>query len=136
VSAHVRYTPGESAGVGVGDIAVRIPADFYTDPLDFEILTGNPTAWQACVGGDVTVLAPYAYRITNPVNKQRIGRFDHPVEVTITDQRLSTSARYWVTTSDDPPGIQASTDAVDLAGTSLKVPNSTARIGWFVTVPR
>lgn len=136
VAVSQRFTPGVEGSISNSGITLVMPADMYTEALDFELLVGEEKAWQPCVEGEVAVIAPYAYRVTEAATGKRISRFDKPVSVSISDPRIVEGATYWLTSADHPPGVQASSNRPEVSGTVLRVTNGGARAGWFVTVPQ
>ncbi len=136
VAATHPYVPGQQSTVTVPNIVLTLPADMYTEPLEFELLVSDLDAWQACVPSNQVALAPYAFRVKEANGGKPVGRFDKPAIAAITDPRISASAKYWITTSTDPVTAEASASGVTVEGTTLKVPNGSARRGWFVTAPK
>jgi hypothetical protein len=136
VAATQHFTPGQSVTVSSGPVTVTLPADMYTQPLEFELLLGSVSDWQPCLGNDRIVIAPYAYRATDPSTHQLVGRFDNPPVSAITDPRISNAAVYWLTYAEVPPHVEPSPNQPSIEGATLKEPNPFARRGWFVTVPR
>lgn len=136
VAATHRFTPGQSSTVAMGAIVLSLPPDLYTDPLEFELLIGDSAPWQSCIGDQDTVMAPYAYRVRDPATGKRVGRFDKPVTMTFTDERVDDRAVYWITTATSPVTAEPSNSPWEIEGSTLRVTNSTARRGWFVTVPK
>ncbi|MBI2910826.1 MAG: hypothetical protein HYY05_01690 [Chloroflexi bacterium] len=135
VGAKARFTPGAVTRIAASGIALELPPDLYTSPLDFELLTGDAAVWQPCVEANQTVIAPYAYRVTDPATGQRVGRFDKPVQVTVTDPRLTGAVAYWITSAQNPARVRA-VATPPVQGASIQVENGSARLGWFTTVPK
>lgn len=134
VAVSQRFTPGVESSISASAITLVMPADMYTEPLDFELLVGEEMAWVPCVEDKLAVVAPYAYRVTEPTTGKRIGRFDKPVSVSISDPRIVEGAAYWLTSADHPPTVQESSNKPEVVGSVLRVTNGGARAGWFVTV--
>lgn len=135
VAATQAFVPGVESTINATNITLTLPANMYTEPLIFELLVSDPESWQACMPAGQLVIAPYAYRARESVTSKPVGRFDNPVSAAITHPRISASAKYWITTSTDPPTADVSSSGISVEGSTLRVPNGTARRGWFVTVP-
>jgi hypothetical protein len=135
VAAQQQYTPGRETRIVADRFTLILPADFYTEPLNFELLTQDEAVWQRCVS-DRVVIAPYAYRATERESGKLVGRFDRPVRASISDPRISTEAHYWTTSPDPSPQLDELSDGVSVSGTTLSVPNGFARRGWLITVAR
>lgn len=136
VGAARRFVPGTEETLSAGQIALRLPPDLYTEPLEFELLLGDERAWQTCLPDPHVVIAPYAYRVTDPSTGKRIGRFDKPVDVAVTDPRIVQGATYWFTSATNPPTAQAASTTPSVVGTTFRWTNGSARAGWFTTVPK
>lgn len=135
VAAKARFTPGTPGAIAAGGIRLALPADLYTSPLDFELLIGDAGVWQPCVEANQLVIAPYAYRVTDPATGQRVGRFDKPVQVVVTDPRLVAPVAYWITSAENPARVRVSANP-QVEGTTIRIENGSARLGWFTTVPK
>jgi hypothetical protein len=136
VAATERFTPGQEQRVSAGSIVVTLPSDFYTDPLQFELLLGDESGWQRCVPENLVVLAPYAYRVTDAATGSRVGRFDKPVTTTVSDPRIGAGTVYWTTAPANPPTAEPAGAQPQPDGTTIRVTNGSARIGWITTVPK
>ncbi len=136
IAGEAMFTPGQESKITSGDVSIIIPKDMYTEPLKFELLLGDEKLWQACVPDNKVVIAPYAYRITDPSTGKLIGRVDKPVSMSVTDPRIASNAEYWSTSAANPPTAQLSSAKPQMSGATFKVDNGSARVGWFVTVPR
>jgi hypothetical protein len=136
VAATRHFTPGQAQQIQFRGLTLTLPADLYTDPLDFELLVSDPAPWQACLGEQFLVLMPYAYRVRNSATGNLLGRFDQPVGFTYTDPRITPQAAYWITTATSPVTVETSSNPWTVEATTLKINNPTARRGWFITVPK
>ncbi len=136
VAATEQFTPGRELRIRAERIEVTIPPDFYTDTLRFELLVGDEQVWQRCVPENLVVVAPYAYRVTDPASGNRVGRYDKPVAAAITDPRIGAGATFWTITPAVPPVAEPATTQPSVEGNAIRVNNGSARIGWFTTVPR
>jgi hypothetical protein len=136
VAAKQRFTPAQETTIAAEGLTLTLPADLYTEPLDFELLLGDEQAWQACAPSDQVVIAPYAYRATDPATGKRVGRFDKPVRAAVTDPRVVDPVSYWTTTPTSPPAVDVSSNKPAVTGTTAAVNNGSARFGWFFTILR
>ncbi|MSQ24427.1 MAG: hypothetical protein EXR58_07775 [Chloroflexi bacterium] len=136
IAATGHFTPGQETTVSADAVRVTLPADLHTEPLDFELLLGNVSDWQPCMGSERIVISPYAFRATNSTTRKLIGRFDNPAISRITDPRIKSSALYWITSAENPPSVEPSSPQPPVEGTTVRVENQFTRRGWFVTVKR
>jgi hypothetical protein len=136
VAATEQFTPGSELQIRSGPISLTVPPDLYTDPLRFELLVGDEPSWQRCVAEDRVVVAPYAFRITDPATGNRVGRIDKPVAATIADPRIGAGAVFWTTSPTSPPVAEQASAQPPVAGNTIRPTNANARIGWFTTVPK
>ncbi len=136
VVASEQFTPGRELRIRAERIEATIPPDFYTDPVRFEILVGDEQVWQRCMSDDLIVVAPYAYRVTDPASGSRVGRYDRPVAAVITDARIGAGAIFWTTTPAAPPVVEPASTQPRVESNTVQVNNPNARIGWFTTVPK
>jgi hypothetical protein len=132
VAGRVSYTPGQATTLTSGPITVSLPANLYTEPLDFELLISEEGPWQSCLGNDRVVI----YRVRERASGKLVGRFDNPATSAITDPRIKGDARYWSTAAARPVTVEPSSGETKIEGSTMKGENGRARRGWFVTVPR
>jgi hypothetical protein len=104
--------------------------------LQFELLVADEHVWQQGVPDAQVVIAPYAYRVTDPATGNRIGRFDKPVTAAISDSRIGAGTIYWTTAPANPPTGEPASTQPQVEGNAIRVNNGSARIGWFTTAPR
>src|SRR5581483_9247126 len=113
---------------------IRLPADLYTDPLQFQLLVGDESVWQSCVGAQRRVFYPYAFRTIDASGK-RVGRWDKPIDIQITDDTIAQGIVYWVITPSAPVRARPAPQQPALSGHTLQISQPAARAGWFFTLP-
>jgi hypothetical protein len=113
--------------------SVDVPDNAFAIPVKFEILLGDPHAYEDSVPqGQFPILA-FAFRVTDIETGQFIGEFAHPVQLTIYDPRIVPNSDYFnilpnEVLKENPNGLVA-TDG------ELKHPIAGANVGWLVTAP-
>lgn len=142
VAAKAQFTPGSDLTVKVssyqnfpGNVTVSLPKDLYTQPLTFEVLVSDEASWSACARPGEKAILPYAYRVTDPATGKLVGRFDKPAEMTVEDPRIVKGAEYWVTLPKNPVQASPATAQYTITEGKLHAVNTSARIGWIITVP-
>jgi uncharacterized protein (TIRG00374 family) len=75
--------------------SVDVPDNAFAIPVKFEILLGDPHAYEDSVPqGQFPILA-FAFRVTDIETGQFIGEFAHPVQLTIYDPRIVPNSDYF-----------------------------------------
>lgn len=138
VGGTVTFTPGQSATVTAGNQQVVLPADFISKTVKFELLLGDPGFFAPLLKGDDAgrpVVAAFAFRVTDPATNNLIGRFDKPVQWSITDPSIGSGSEVYNTSAANPPAITANSAPGTVQGTTLSHPFAGAGVGWLVLNP-
>jgi hypothetical protein len=138
VAASVMFTPGTAATLTAGTQQVVLPADFISKTVQFELLTGDASFWQPLLASDDKgrpILAAWAFRVTDPATGQRVGRFDKPVQWSVTDSRVAGETSVYNTTAANPPVITENTTPGTITGTTFAHPFAGAGVGWLALGP-
>jgi hypothetical protein len=135
VAGSVMYTPGTATSVTAAGQKVALPADFYSKPVKFELLTGNPASFAPNAGGRSVLLA-FAFRVTDTSTNQLVGKFDKPAQWSYTASEVTAqSAVYDVSASATPTVVPNSVSPGTVTGTTLAHPFILDTVGWLVTNP-
>lgn len=137
VAAKVRFQPGQEATLkdGEGEVTATLPKDFYTAPLEVELLLGDAKRWAGCAPAGIRLVWPYAFRLTDPATGKRVGRFDQPASVVIANTEIGTNAKLWTVQPGNPVNLAPATAAFEAQTGRLRATNANARIGWLTAVP-
>lgn len=135
VAGSVMYTPGTATSLTAAGQKVEIPADFYSKPVKFELLTGNPATFAPHAGGRSVLLA-FAFRVTDTSTNQLVGKFDKPAVWSYTSPQVTAeSAVYDVSASTTPTVVPNSVSPGKVTGTTLVHPFILDTVGWLVANP-
>jgi hypothetical protein len=135
VAGSVTFTPGTAATITAGNQQVILPADFISKTVQFELLEGDPQFFAPLLAGDDQgrpVLATFAFRVTDPATSQRVGRFDKPVQWSITDPSVTSASEVYNTSAANPPVVTKNTTPGTISGTTLAHAFGGAGVGWLV----
>jgi hypothetical protein len=138
VAASVTFTPGQAATLTAGNQQVVLPADFISKTVTFELLTGDASYWQPLLESDDQgrpILAAWAFRVTDVATNQRVGRFDKPVQWSVTDSRVGDGSSVYNTTAANPPVITENSTPGTVTGTTFAHPFGGAGVGWLALGP-
>ncbi len=138
VVGSVDYSPGQTQTIAAGTQQVVLPADFISKTVKFELLQGDPSTFTASVpvtDQGRTIIIAWAFRVTDTSNNQLIGRFDKPVQWSVTDPRIAAGSAVYNTTAANPPVVTANSAPGVITGTTLTHPFAGAGVGWLVLGP-
>jgi len=135
VAGSVNFTPGTAATITAGGQTIKIPADFYSKPVTFELLTGTPATFAPYAGGRNVLLA-FAFRVTDTSTKQLVGKFDKPVMWSYTDPAVTAqSAVFDVSAATPPTVVPNSVGPGTVSDHTIAHPFIIATVGWLVANP-
>lgn len=133
VAAQQTIGPNQAATVTAGDISIQIPAGAFTSPVQFELLEGSNSTWQAKAPAGQQVIANFAFKVVDSQTGQLVGTFAKPVVFTLTNAAVGPASKYWNIT---PAGAMvANPVAPTISGDTLSHPITAALVGWAVTSP-
>jgi len=137
VTGTANFTPGQAVTITAGTQIVVLPADFISKTVKFEFLEGDPAQWSANLGAaqGMTVVATFAFRVTDPATGQLVGRFDKPVTWSVTDPRITADSKVYNTTAANPPVVTPNATAGTVQGTTLSHTFGGAGVGWLALSP-
>lgn len=134
----VTYTPGQTQTISAGIQQVVLPADFISKTVKFDLLQGDPAAFAASLpitDQGRTVIVAWAFRVTDVATNQLVGRFDKPVQWSVTDPRIAAGSAVYNTSAANPPVVTANSAPGTISGTTLSHPFGGAGVGWIVLGP-
>jgi hypothetical protein len=137
VAASVDFTPGTAATLTAGTQQVVLPADFISKTVKFELLTGDAGFFKPLLESDDQnrpILAAWAFRVTD-ANGQRVGRFDKPVQWSVTDPRVADGTSVYNTSAANPPVITENATPGTISGTTFAHGFGGAGVGWLALGP-
>ena len=132
VVATADFTPGTATTLTAGNQKVVLPADFLSKPVKFELLEGTAASFTSVLPSGGTVVATFAFRVTDPATSQLVGAFTKPVQWSITDPAIVADSAVYNTTATDPIKVTKNGTAGTLTGTTLAHGFGGAGVGWLV----
>ena len=138
VADSVTFTPGQAATLTAGTQHVVLPADFISKTVTFELLTGDASFFKPLLESDDQnrpILAAWAFRVTDPATGQRVGRFDKPVQWSVTDPRVADGTSVYNTSAANPPVVTENTTPGTISGTTFAHGFGGAGVGWLALGP-
>jgi predicted small lipoprotein YifL len=133
-------TPGQATRIttevtGQTDkiFTVEVPADAFTDPVTFEILTGQLSNFEANAPAGQHPIMAFAFKVTDKATGELIAKFNAPVMLTAKDPMITLGSKYYNiapdgTYTDNPTGLQVQPG-------ELSHPVAGAPVGWVITAP-
>lgn len=126
-------TPGTQTIIAYSTYTVTIPSNAFSNPVKFEILTGDPQQFASGAPAGQKPVIAFAFRVTDLNTGQLVGTFNAPVTMMVTDPSITTASQYYNINEDhayslNSNGLQASSGA-------LTHPVSGAMVGWVITSP-
>ena len=134
----VTYTPGQTETITAGNQQVVLPADFISKTVKFELLQGDPASFAPTLpitDQGRTIVVAWAFRVTDVASNQLIGRFDKPVQWSVTDPGIATGSAVYNTTAANPPVITPNATPGTITGTTLSHTFGGAGVGWLALGP-
>ncbi len=143
--ARVFLQPGQAATIVVSDrspvsatsgtLSVSIPATEFTVPVQFDLLANSNSYWDSMAPNGTSVVANFAYRVTDLSTGQLIDKFKVPLAISIIDPGVSKDSVYWATTANGTPKLIDANQASFISGDDLEHAQGIASVGWIVTTP-
>jgi hypothetical protein len=134
----VTFTTGTTQTITAGTQQVVLPADFISKTVKFELLQGDPSFFAPSLpmtDQGRTIIVAWAFRVTDVDANQLVGRFDKPVQWSVTDPRIAPGSAVFNSTAANPPVITANAAPGTITGTTLSHPFGGAGVGWLVLGP-
>ncbi len=123
--------------VTAGAQSATIAANSYAVPVKFDLLVGDNANWQRILNNPAeTVIATFAFRVTNTTTGQLISRGASGALYKLTDPRVNANTNIYVTTAANPAvatKLAATGNTID--GTTISRSFGSNAVGWFVTIP-
>ncbi|MGC8905703.1 hypothetical protein [Thermus sp.] len=145
VVASIVLNPLDYLRLGLGNVVLTVPDKaFGQDPVRLELLTGDPTSWQAKAPKGQRVVYAFALRVTDLKTGERILRFARPLHFSYYGKEITAEAGYFdVSLTDSPqvspnpvkPSIQVFRLGTRHQTGRLAHPLAGATVGWLITVP-
>lgn len=138
VVGSVDFIPGTAQTISAGTQQVVLPADFISKTVKFELLEGDASFFTSSIpitDQGRTVIIAWAFRVTDTATGNLVGRFDKPVQWSVTDPRIAAGSEVYNTTAANPPVVVENTTPATISGTTLSHPFGGAGVGWLVLGP-
>jgi hypothetical protein len=127
------FTPGTALTITAGPYTVDVPADAFSQPVVFEVLSGNPTDFAAnAPSGEQPVLA-FAFRVTDQGTGALITKFDKPVTLTAKSSDIVATSVYYNIATDGT--YTANSTGMTVEAGTLTHPVAGAGVAWVITAP-
>ena len=131
--AQQQITPGTATTIQAGPYTIQVPADAFTVPVTFTVLSADPASFAGKVpAGEEPILA-FAFMVKD-AQGNLVVKFNNPVMFTAKDSRIVAGSMYYNVTpageiSPNPTGLQVSNG-------ELSHPIAGAPVGWVITAPK
>jgi hypothetical protein len=122
-------TPDQGATLTAGDQSVTIRPGTFDNPVTFDLLTGDPSMWQALVK-DRTVRAAFAFRVMDKNTKALIAQFKQPVQYSYAGKDAQATDVILNTTAANPPAISVNGTPITFDG-KVNHAFGGAGVGWL-----
>jgi hypothetical protein len=123
--------PQEGYAIETGSYTVKIPEYTFTDPVEFEILSGNPLTFQS-PPGEKPILC-VAFKIIDTDSGQLIGKFNKRIQLEIEDPNVRQQSSFYNILPDGT--YLLNTFEMEASPYRLSHPITDALTGWMVTNP-
>jgi hypothetical protein len=126
-------TPGTATTIQAGPYTIQVPADAFTLPVTFTVLTADPSNFTGKVpAGEEPILA-FAFMVKD-AQGNLIAKFNNPVMFTAKDSSIVTGSMYYNVT---PSGeVSPNSTGLQVNDGELSHPIAGAPVGWLITVPK
>ncbi|MCL4474314.1 MAG: hypothetical protein M1455_10345 [Actinobacteria bacterium] len=125
-------TPGRDDTVVAGPYVFQIPANAFAGPVKFEVLGGDPAAYNSKLPSGQTSVLAFALRVTDKNTNQLIAKFQNPITVIASDKSITAESLYCNVSTDGTvvlnPGGTAKAGELDH-------PESGTTVAWVITAP-
>lgn len=125
-------TPSKAATVYVGPYTIQVPADAFTTPVRFVILSGNLASFTKVPEGQKSVLA-FAFNVRNLSTDELITKFAKPVIFSAKDQSITANSKYYNVAADGTFTVNST--GLQVKSGELTHPIAGTPVGWVVTSP-
>jgi hypothetical protein len=127
------FTPGTALTITADPYTIEIPANAFSQPVVFEVLSSDVAAFTAkAPSGEKPVLA-FAFRVTDMQTGALIGKFDNPVTLTATSSTIVANSMYYNIAPDGT--YTANATGMTVQAGSLVHPVAGAAVAWVITSP-
>jgi hypothetical protein len=127
------FTPGTALTITADPYTVAIPADAFSQPVVFEVLSGDVTALaDKAPSGETPVLA-FAFRVSDKQTGALIGTFDKPVTLTAKSDAIVATSVYYNLAPDGT--YTANPTGLTVRAGTLSHPVAGAGVAWVITAP-
>jgi hypothetical protein len=127
------FTPGTALTITAGPYTIDVPADAFSQPVVFEVLSGNPTDFAAnAPSGEKPVLA-FAFRVTDQGTGALVTKFDNPVTLTAKSTDIVATSVYYNIAADGT--YTANSTGMTVEAGTLTHPIAGTGVAWVITAP-
>ncbi|WP_243029203.1 hypothetical protein [Thermus albus] len=106
VVASLLVQPWDYVRMGLGSLVLTVPSGaFGRDPVRLEVLTGDPSVWQAYAPQGQKVLLAFALRVTDLKTGERVLTFAKPLHFAFYSKDIRPQSLYLNVTFTTPPTV-------------------------------
>lgn len=123
--------------ITAGSQSATVAANSYTVPVKFDLLVGDNANWQRILNNPAeTVIATFAFRVTDTTNGQLLSRGASGALYKLTDPRVNANTSIYLTTAANPSVVtKLAATGNTVEGQTISRTFGSNAVGWFVTVP-
>ncbi|MCL5951252.1 MAG: hypothetical protein M1132_05940 [Chloroflexi bacterium] len=126
-------TPGTATTIKAGPYTIFVPADAFTAPVEFDVLSGDPATFQAQAPQGQTPVLAFAFNVRDAKTKALIAQFNKPVMLTASDGKIAGDSGYY--NVDASGGYILNLTGIQVQAGELTHPIAGASVGWVITAP-
>jgi D-xylose transport system substrate-binding protein len=133
VLASQDIAPGTATTIKAGPFSIAVPADAFSAPVKFQVLTGDLARFlDAAPASDQPVL-DFAFKVTDTQTNQLVEKFNSPVTLTADDPSITAQSTYY---NIGPDGTySANTTGMQVKAGELTHPIAGTGAGWVIATP-
>jgi D-xylose transport system substrate-binding protein len=126
-------TPGTATTITAGPYTIDVPANAFTAPVTFQVLTGDLARFLAQAPAGEQPVLDFAFRVQDTQTKQLIAKFNQPVTFTAASPDITADSKYYNIAPDGAYAENAT--GMKVSAGKLSHPIAGAAVGWVITAP-
>lgn len=129
----VNLTPGKADSIVSGPYDIQVPANTFSTPVTFKLLSGNPSSFTANAPSGETPILAFAFEVINTQNDSLVEEFNNPVQLTVTDSQITSQSWYYDILTNMSYVLNST--GMQVSAGILTHPVKGADYGWVITAP-
>jgi hypothetical protein len=130
VTQHIE--PPTGGTITGGQFTVTIVPNSFVNHVNFSILTGPASNFQANAPQGQTVIDPFAFKVMDATTGQLVDTFLNPVTVVVSDPNIHADSLFF---NVDSTGAVSAHPGVQTSEGQMTISLGGAGVGWFITSP-